>query len=194
MRKLFLLLVAAILVLNLPMFGQDATTGGWTLTVGAGGGVPVGDFNNASNFGIGGVASLGYVADPNFTVSATSGYLHFSGKDVTSGGYTFSTAVNIVPILVGGQYFFMPPGDVRVYGAANAGLYLLSYSASTNVSGVSVSGSTSESKFGVSPTLGAQFKAGDKMNVDVNANYTAVFTDNTTTSWVGFGIGLEFGL
>jgi opacity protein-like surface antigen len=175
------------------VFAVAQDTGGWRIGVGAEGGVPVGDFNNASSFGIGGLAFVGYDADPSFSVTLSSGYIRFSGKDIVILGNTIKTDMSAVPIVVGGKYYFMP-GDTRVYGQANVGLYLLNASASTTVSGINVSASTSESKFGVSPVLGAEFKAGDKMWVDLHANYTSVFTDVSTTSWVGFGIGLVFSL
>src|ERR1041385_4539710 len=72
-------------------------------------------------------------------------------------------------------------------------LFVLS-SADATVNGVTVSASTNESKFGINPTLGVQFKAGDKMNVDVHGAYTDVFTDVSSTAWIDFGIGLEFML
>ena len=121
--------------------------------------------------------------------------MNFSGKDVSDPftGGTINTKMGVIPIVLGGKYYFMP-GDTRVYGQANVGLYVLTASASETVSDVSVSASTNTSKFGVSPILGAQFKAGDKMWVDAHANYTAVFTEGSTTSWVGFGVGLVFDL
>ena len=42
------------------------------------------------------------------------------------------------------------------------------------------------------PALGAQFKAGDNMNVDVHANFANIFTEGSSTNWVGFGIGFEW--
>ncbi len=53
---------------------------------------------------------------------------------------------------------------------------------------------SSSSDFGVTPSVGAQFKAGDNMNVDVHAGYAIVFTSGTTSSWLGLGVGLTFGL
>jgi opacity protein-like surface antigen len=192
MKKLAIILT--LLIVALPSFGQTSTPSQWSIGVGVEGGLPTGDFNNYSSFGIGGLAFVGYNGfDPSFQLTLTSGYLNFSGKDYTIGDHTWNTKLGIIPILLGGKYYFMP-GDTRVYGQANVGLYLLNASASTTISGVSVSGSTNSSKFGVSPILGAQFKAGDKMWVDAHVNYTSVFTDNITTSWIGFGVGLVFDL
>jgi opacity protein-like surface antigen len=186
MKKLAIVL--ALMVLAIPFVGQAQSQ--WSLGVGAEGGLPTGDFNTISSFGIGGLVFAGYNGfDPAFQVTLSSGYVKFSGKDYPDGlGGTANTSYSMVPILVGGKYYFMP-GDTRVYGQANVGLYLLSAS----VSG-SVAGSASSTKFGFSPVLGAQFKAGDKMAVDVHANYTDIMTDVSSTSYIGFGIGLVFDL
>jgi opacity protein-like surface antigen len=191
MKQAVVIVAILVVLCSLSAFGQ--AVGSWRIGVGAEGGLPIGDFNNVSSFGIGGVASAGYVVDPAFTVSLNSGYIHFSGKDFTVAGTTVNTSYNVVPILVCGKYYFMP-GDTRVYGAASVGMYLLSASASATVSGVNVSASTSDTKFGFAPALGAEFKAGDKMFVDVHGNYSYISTDVTSTSFIGFGVGLVFDL
>ncbi len=201
MVRLVLISLTMMVVLSLSAFAQGTAwpTGSFVVGVGADGGVPTGDFSNASSFGIGGTAVGGYLFDPNAMVYLRAGYIHFSGKDVTVlVGFdpntlepiygTESVSWSVVPILAGGRYYFIPPGDMRVYGGAELGIYNLSASVSGS------SSSTSSTKFGVAPTLGAQFKAGDKMDVDVHVNYSIVFTDVSNTSWVGFGVGLLFDL
>ena len=175
-----LIVVALVLMVGLTAFGQTAATSSIKISVGPEGGVPTGDFNTGYSFGIGGTASVGYAIDPNFSASLKGGYLSFSGKDVS--GFTAPT-LSIIPILAGLHYYFMPPSDMRVYGAAEGGLYI-----------ASVSGGNSSSKFGVAPTLGAEFKAGENMNIDIHGNYTTVFSDPSSTSWIGFGAGLVFVL
>jgi hypothetical protein len=179
MKKITLFLLLSIVVLTVPAFSQETAQGQWVIGVGAMGGVPVGDFSNASNFGIGGGGWVGYSVDPNLTITGKVGYMNFSSK--VSGGPSLS----MVPVLVGGRYFLTPSlesSSMRSYVAGDVGIY-----------NASASG-TSSSKFGIAPTLGAQFQAGEKMNVDVYANYTIIFTDPSSTSWVGFGVGLEFGM
>lgn len=198
----FLLVFGLMVIFGSLAFAQGTPwpQGSWVLGAGIEGAVPVGDFNNVTSFGIGGMATGGYIIDPNAMLYARVGYLHFSGKDYTYETFdpitfqvitaTANTSYSIVPILVGGRYYFMPPGDLRVYGAGEVGLYSLSASASSGSSSVSAS----STKFGIAPTLGMQFKAGDKMDVDVHANYSIVFTDVSNSSWVGFGVGLLFDM
>ena len=173
MKNITLLLVL-LTVASVPAFAQT-TSGGWGVGFGGDVGIPVGDLSNGAQVGFGGNGWVGYMVDQNLTVTGKAGVISFSAKT----GYTPSS-VTVVPILVGARYFFMPPADMRVYGHAEAGVFNISNGGGT--------------KFGFAPTLGAQFKAGDNMNVDVHANYTYVSTDFTSSSWVGVGIGLEFGL
>ena len=190
MKKVLFVLVV-LLIVSLPALSQ-----GWVGGVGGNGAMPMGDFKDFAGTGFGGSAWAGYVVDQNLTITAKVEYLKFGSKDVTTdipavvvGSVTIVPARtitttypggNIIPILVGARYFFMPPSDMRVYGAAEAGIFNISDGGG--------------SKVGFAPTLGAQFKAGEKMNVDVNVNYTYVSTENKATTWLGFGLGLEFVL
>jgi opacity protein-like surface antigen len=166
----------------------------WSVGVGLEGGIPTGDFSDISNFGIGGLAWGGYSVDPNLTITAKSGYVHFGGKDFNVSGTTVKTAYGIIPIVVGGRYYFTPSGETRVYGGADVGLYLLNASASTTVSGITVSASENTSKFGFSPVLGVTMKAGEKKAVDIHGNFSYVATEGSSLTWIGFGVGLQFDL
>ena len=103
----------------------------------------------------------------------------------------------MIPILAGVKIFFTE-SDSRVYVAGEAGLYILSLSGDVTItsgsSSFSGSGSDTETKFGVSPSLGAQFKAGDNIVVDAHANFSNVFTENSSTNWITFAIGFEWML
>jgi hypothetical protein len=194
MNKLALIIVGIIVCAG-SMFAQG--TGNLSVGVGLETAIPMGDFSNVTSLGIGGLAVGTYHVDQNLALNFKAGYLHFSGKDQVVEGQTVSTSYGIVPILVGAKYYFMPPAAdniARFYGAADAGLYFSSASASGTVQGISMSASTSTSDFGVSPIIGAEFKAGDNMDIDVHANYSTIFTSGSSTSWVGIGIGLVFGL
>ena len=182
MKKFALALLVMLPLFSLAAFAQG---GGWTVGVGGEVGVPTGDFNTAYSAGFGGMGTVGYVVDPNFTVTGKVGFLSFSGKEITGtiGGVAYSVtppSLTIIPILVGGRYYFMPPADMRVYGSVDLGMFNVNNNVGT--------------KFGFSPALGAMFKAGDNMNVDVHANYTSVSTEGSSSSWIGVGIGLNWDL
>ena len=146
--------------------------------------LPMGTFSDVAGVGFGGTALFGYQIDPNLTLTGRVGYLTFSEKE------TDWPTWSAIPILVGARYYFMPEGDMRVYGAAELGLYSVTLKAT--VLGLDIS--TSESDFGFAPTLGAQFKVGDNMNLDAHLNYSYISTEGDAINWIGLGVGLEFGL
>ena len=51
--------MVALLVLVCSALSVAQTAGGWRVTVGAEGGLPISDFKTGSNFGVGGVGSVG---------------------------------------------------------------------------------------------------------------------------------------
>lgn len=180
---------------------QDAFTPSWSAGFEFQGALPMGDFKNITDFGVGGTGYVAYGVAPTVAVTGRIGYLYFGGKEYTisdgSGTFTVKTNYGMIPVLAGVKIFFSE-GDSRVYAAGEAGLYMLSASADVTASGgsgsFSGSGSETESKFGVSPSLGAQFKAGDNLVVDAHANFSNVFTDESSTNWITFAIGFEWML
>ena len=177
---------------------QDAYVPTWAFGFDARGMLPMGDFGDVSEWGVGGTAYLAFNVAPQVALTGRAGYLYFGGKEYPAAigliTGTAKTNFNMIPILVGAKFFFSE-GDMRVYGAGEAGLFMLSGTATFTPDGggteteVDLDG---ESKFGVVPTLGAQFKAGDAMNVDAHVNFPFVFTEDTSTNWLGFGIGFEW--
>ena len=179
MRRIALVLML-IVIMALPSFAQ----GTWSVGAALAGGNPMGDFGNFAKLGMGGVVWGAYNLDQNLSLTGKIGYLSFSGKDVTIGIHTYTyDATTIMPILVGGKYFFMPPGDMRVYGALELGMY-----------NINVAGIGSATKVGFAPSVGGQYKIADKMNLDLNINYTYISTDNTSSTYLGFALGVEYAL
>jgi hypothetical protein len=177
---------------------QDAYVPTWAVGFDFRGMLPMGDFGDASEWGVGGTGFVAYNVTPQVAITGRTGYLYFGGKElayddgITTGKIKIN--MNAIPILAGAKIFFSE-GDMRVYGAGEVGLFMMSGSATITPDGGGAEmelDSDSESKFGVVPALGAQFKAGDNMNVDVHANFANIFTEGSSTNWVGFGIGFEW--
>jgi len=180
---------------------QDSFMPYWSAGFDARGALPMGDFKDITDFGVGGTGYIAYAVAPQVVITGRAGYIYFGGKELsysdgTSSG-TIKTKYGMIPIL-GGVKLFFTEGDSRVYVAGEAGLYIMSVSAdimlTSGSSSLSGSGSDTQSKFGVSPSLGAQFKAGDNMNVDAHANFSNVFADGTSFNWMTFAIGFEWML
>jgi opacity protein-like surface antigen len=183
-----LLVVGATFTSSAQLRFNDAAS--WRIGIAAVGGVPVGSFDDVTDFGVGGMASLSYMVDPMFSLSLKSGYMRFSGADIqttnTDGAVVTVSGpdMNVVPILVGGTYHLSPDAATQLYLGADVGPYLLS----------AENGGETTTRFGVGPSLGLQFRMSDAVNLNLNGNYTTVFTENETTSWAGFGAGLMFVL
>jgi len=201
MKNSVFLLPILLLCFTGAAVAQGEFTPSWTIGFDARGALPMGDFKDATDFGVGGTGYVAYNVAPQVAITARSGYMHFGGKEFpysngTATG-TIKTNYGMIPILAGIKYFFSE-GDTRIYAAGEAGLYMLSASADISVSGgagsASGSGSDTESKFGVSPSLGAQFRAGDNMMVDIHANFSNVSTDGVSFNWITFAIGFEWML
>ncbi len=179
---------------------QDAFTPSWSAGFDFRGALPMGDFADFVDFGVGGTGNVAYAVAPTVSITGRVGYLYFGGKELPFSAGTTTGTVKIntstIPILAGVKVFF-GEGDMRMYGAGEVGMYMSSGSGDFTPTGggavtsVDVDG---ESNFGVSPSLGAQFKAGDKMNVDAHANFTNVFTEGSSTNWITFAIGFEWVL
>jgi hypothetical protein len=83
-------------------------------------GLPLGSFGDVTSIGFGGIVQGEYDLAPQIVGTATAGYLVFSGKSVN--GFDYGSW-SVIPILVGGKYFFSP----NFYGAVQVGLNFVSY-------------------------------------------------------------------
>jgi opacity protein-like surface antigen len=202
-KYIVLLFAAGVVLINNVTLAQESPpiSHRWMVGFKGLGSIPTGNFKQGSDFGYGGKVWVGFDLDPTISLSANVGYNHFTGKDyaliVDDIKVDASTSYNVTPFTLALR-ICNTDGDSRIYGMAEAGVYVVSVSVDARASGYGsyVSASTSESrtKFGISPVLGAQFKTGDKMSVDTHVGYTAVFVEGETWSWLGFGIGLEFSM
>lgn len=191
-------LIIALLIVVISVHAQEA--GQVSLRVGLEAGLPSGTFSDYSNTGFGGMASLvlNKIA-PDFRLSLTSGYLSFGGKDFArTSSSTTNINTGIIPILVGARYYFVP-GTTEFYGEMKGGLYLMSTSSTTTGNGFTGSGSSSGSSVGISPSVGVEFKAGEKTMIDAHVSYTNIFstssfTPGDNTGWIGIGAGVSFDL
>ncbi|MBI5475048.1 MAG: outer membrane beta-barrel protein [Ignavibacteriae bacterium] len=115
-------------------------------------------FSDSQNFGIGGTAKVYYPFNDMITFTGTAGYITFSGKDYTVFGTTVKAGSwNMIPVVVGGRYYFMPAtASMRFYGAFDMGLIFGSYTTPDQVIfGVKVSGgSVSTTDFTYQPAVG----------------------------------------
>ena len=142
--------------------------------------LPMGDFEDNFNFGYGGSVSVEYLVTKNIGVGLNAGY------------YIFEPDKNddccMMPIALTGKYYFLTE-KFKPYGGVDVGYYILN----TKMRGP-VSGQRSESNgyIGLAPVLGFQYGFTNALALDINAKYNHIFSDGSSTSTLGFNVGLVY--
>ena len=113
--------------------------------------IPTGTFSNGWSFGIGGTAQVEVPVQQNFNVTGTAGVILYNGKTVGNG--LKNTSLTIIPIRVGGKYFFTS----GIYGAAQLGIGIINRGNGT--------------AFAYSPQLGYEFKTNSDKAIDLSLKY-----------------------
>lgn len=176
----------------------DSPDGTW-IGVEPEGMLPLGDFADVTSYGVGGTVYVSHGVAPGFALTGRTGFHFFGGKEVPYSTLLATGTQNIditmIPVLGGVKYFFSQ-GDMRPYGGLEAGVFILSGSGEYTVTGgtaqpIEVDG---ETDVALVPEAGVQFRAGENMRVDARVNFSNVFTEGSSTSWITFGVGFEWGL
>lgn len=169
MKKI--LVLAAVLFVTATSFAQSdaTTTGGTEFSIGVDGALPLGDFKEAYNFGIGGSAKFAYNIDEVIALTLQAGYLSFSGKDLGQGFKLPS--LGVIPVKVGGRYTF----GGGVYGEPQLGLSFLNHGGG--------------SAFTYAFNLGYHMVPG----VDISARYEGFSKSGSSFPQIGFRLAYAFG-
>ena len=189
---------------------------------------PMSDFSDVYKAGFGGLASLTYNATDNLQLSVNTGYAQFSfnndkfnqlldeffGGNGTSFNVNIDSKLTIIPVMVGGKYFFTT-SVFRPYVATDLGVHIISVSASkVTVAGQTMDATTSQSKAATAWGIGVGFlyKVAPKVNIDVNAKvngdnlevgtnfstsgsgYSASQTSKSTATFFSVMAGVQFEL
>jgi hypothetical protein len=112
MKKVILCMaVLAMGALKVSAQKESAEVGSFKFGIGLNAGLPVGDIKPFSSFAVGGDLQGEYTVAESLGLTASAGYLTYTGKD-GNGSTPF------VPILVGGKYHF----SEKVFGHAQLGV------------------------------------------------------------------------
>jgi len=181
MKKLFLLTaIAGIFAFTNVSAQKDPAMNGQKLGVGVEFGLPVGDFGDVFNLGVGGslVYQVPVAANLNFTASA--GYTSFEPKDEISAIVPNFAAI---PVKAGIRYFFME----NFYGGAELGAAFYT-------------GDYSGTAFVYSPGIGVEFPVANKAAIDLGVRYEGWSKENTfrggssSNGFIGIRAAFNFGL
>lgn len=160
--------------------------------------LPLGDFGDASGPLIGPILRAGYRVMPPLELNLKAGFLFGLTKSVGAGAFTADSGVNIIPISVGGRYFFMDP-HAGLYGGLDIALNIIQPKASVN--GTSVSGLDSSTRIGAN--LGVGYVISKELPIDIRAQFmmfnlllkedATVAPGVTTSETTQFGLGISGG-
>lgn len=155
------------------------------------GGLPLGDLGNGTNFGIGGDVSLDYYFNDRFDLGLEAGYKTFPYSNTALDG----EAINIIPIQLTAGFHNDIDDWIDLYGELGGGIF---------ISSSTLANSESYTDAGISPRIGVAFELTPLFFLDVNVNYTHVFSEETETingvdaqvfptmNWVGLNVGILY--
>ena len=161
------------------------------IAVGVQGGIalPMGDFGDGYKMGFGGTGTFAYHVNPMLDVTASAGYLTWSGKDAD---FTFSS----IPVLVGARYYF-GQGKFHPYVAGELGMHFVSFEIpSYTIPGFGTfgGGSVSESYFGFGAGAGFLYQLSPKLDLDVNAKFSSISSEGSSSSYINIMAGVLVAL
>ena len=98
--------------------------------------------------------------------------------------------MSIIPVQLTAAYHQDVADFMEVYGELGGGMFIASSS---------VAGSESETYGGISPRIGAAFELTPEWFLDVNVNYSMVFSEENTAmsinpnyNWIGINVGILY--
>ena len=155
--------------------------------------LPLGDFGDASGPLIGPVLRVGYRVMPPLELNLKAGFLYGLTKEQGAGAFTADVGVNIIPISIGGRYFFIDP-NAGLYGGLDIALNLIQPKAS--IGGTSVSGLDSSTRIGTN--LGVGYVISKELPIDIRAQFmmfNLLLKEDVagTSEKTQFGLGISGG-
>lgn len=153
--------------------------------------LPTGDFGDAAGTGFGGTGTFLYDLSPMFQVTGSVGYATWGSKEDLPAGWEYS--FSSIPVQVGLRYAF-GKGNFLPYVAAETGIHFLSSKVTYEYFGQTFTSDDSESKFGFAPGAGFLYNFNPKTGLDVTLKYNMIFTEGSTTTYLGINAGVAFAL
>ena len=161
------------------------------MAVGVQGGIalPMGDFGDGFDMGFGGIGTFAYHVNPMLDVTGSAGYLTWGAK---VGDATFSS----IPVLAGVRYYF-GQGKFHPYVAGELGLYFSTVDVPAVVIpglGTFGGGTESGSDFGFGAGAGFLYQLSPKLDLDVNAKFSSIATEGSSSSFIRIMAGVLIAL
>ncbi len=183
-------LLAGALVLSLVTINAKAGGDNGRFSVGAEAALPMGTFGDGYSLGVGGSLRYEMPMGDNLGLTATAGYISFSGKSVA--GYT-APSYSMIPIQVGAKYYFQEQQN-GFYGMVELGVHSLSYkvnlpSINYTTGAVTYTETTfTATDLSFAPEVGYMLA-----NVDIGLRYQIISSTGGSTSYLGVRLAYVFG-
>ena len=203
MKKLFV--TVCVLVLAAAMVAPASAQSKIALNIGGDVLLPLGTFADVQSVGFGGDVTGEYTVMPELNLTATLGYFTWGGKDFSEGGVTLAGAsFHSIPFMVGAKYYFMPANaNLRVYGAAQLGLFFSGTTVKFGgtppvvVGGVTIFPGTpareetvSSSDFVFAPVVGIEAPVSPTGKIDAAVKFYII----SGSTNLGIRVGYKFGI
>lgn len=154
-------------------------------------GMPMGDWADGYGFGIGGGVTGSYMVTEEIDASLTIGYLSFAPK---SDFQDFFGNFNVIPIMVSGNYHFMPGESFDFYAGVGLGIFMNSTTVTVLnpfTGDVLAEETVSETEFGfMVPRVGVNYMFNDSFGLDANLGYVV----NGDASYLPINVGIVYNL
>lgn len=147
--------------------------------------LPLGDFGDIAEFGIGGGLSLDYYFGDHFNIGLEGEYIAFPIE-----ADNIDESWNLTPIQLTGAYHSDAGNILDLHAGTGIGVFIVSSSAE---------GAESSSELGITPRAGLAWEITDLLFFDFNIRYGLVFSDDeeagpSNLSYLGFNVGLLYSL
>ena len=192
MKKFIFLLAFLIIFGSSNLFSQNVF-----LKLNGGIALPMAKMSDSIKMGFGGLFTCGYDFDENVAITLTSGYLYFPGKEMTTPTALSTTKFGIVPLLIGTKYSTPLNDMISAYAKFDIGVFVMRSTITSKIIALEFkegSASNTETKFGMLPALGAEYKINDNMAIDCNFSFNYLATEDKPTEWLGIFAGIKYTL
>lgn len=173
------LLLSLALVAGLGFAASAQTEGAVRkLSIGAEFGLPT--EKNSDSFIVGGSLQYEHPIAKSFNLTGSAGYLSIMVTGDTKKLYQaagMSTSAGVIPLKVGGKYYF----GGNFYGAGEVGAAI----------GTETGSNTA---FAFAPSLGASFSIADKSSLDFGLRYENWSSNGNSSGFIGLRAAYAFGL
>lgn len=188
MRRVMIFAGISLLILA---FSMNAGAAAPSIYAGVGYAMPMGDFGDAYNGGIGGTAGVGFLINPKFEVGGRLAYSVFGSK--ANGGPDFKS----LEIMGDGRYIF-PKGssDSKFEPFITAGLGFVNSKVSETsyeiLGHTYTTGGGSNTDFAINFGAGFDYLLSPTMKLFVEARYMSVQSSGGSSSYLPIRAGLKF--